>query len=52
MREVIVIDLHLIEVVSIADIKKTAIDDESVIIVAATNTLLNLMKNSSVNSQF
>jgi len=52
MRKVIVIDLHLIEVISIANIEKTAINDESVVIVAASYRLFNFVKYSSIDGQF
>ena len=52
MRKVIVIDLHLVEVVSVADIENAAINDESMVIVAATYRLLNFMEYSSIDSQF
>lgn len=52
MRKVIVIDLHLIEVISIANIEKTAINDESVVIVTASYRLFNFVKYSSIDGQF
>jgi hypothetical protein len=44
MRKVIVINLHLVEVISIADIEKAAINYKSVIIVAPAYRLLIFMK--------